>query len=82
MSLLLPHPDCCGVRVLVVGVLVFPFCLDCGGMNVLSIDGKRSSIDQNQTLTEHKTMTHPHCDCAPSSVVRPLPGMLLLLDQI
>ena len=48
MSLLLPHPDCCGVRVLVVGVLVFPFCLDCGGMNVLSIDGKRSTIDLNQ----------------------------------
>ena len=48
VSLLLPHPDCCWVRVLVVGVLVFPFCLDSGGMNVLSINGKRSSIDLNQ----------------------------------
>jgi hypothetical protein len=29
--------------------------LNSGGMKVLSIGGYRSLIDQNQTLTEHKT---------------------------
>jgi hypothetical protein len=33
---------------LLLGFWFFPFCLDSGGMNVLSINGKRSSIDLNQ----------------------------------